>query len=240
MAMTHSHVCYISATGGHERVNLIQKKIWVRGLSFIWEISKSYVCHDALVSVTWFIHMCAMTHSHVCHLSATGGHERVDLIQKERWRRVVPRHTWFIFNTIPQRFRCVPWLPHMCDTYHFEKEGWQGVVPRHIWCHTCEWVMAHMWISHGTYVNESWHMYEWVMAHNCHTCDTWSHTHTWHDGDCAQCCNLPAGGMLQRIYTATTHMCTMHESRHTHEQKPGHTYIEYNVAIHFRKRAIDI
>jgi len=204
MAMTHSHVCYISATGGHERVNLIQKKIWVRGLSFIWEISKSYVCHDALVSVTWFIHMCAMTHSHVCHLSATGGHERVDLIQKERWRRVVPRHTWFIFNTIPQRFRCVPWLPHTCDTYLCDVwhiSLWKraltrrsaapyliyilyntatiqmcSLTPTYVW-HISLWkrgltgrsaapyLMSHMWMSHGTHVNKSWHICEWVMAH---------------------------------------------------------------------------
>jgi len=24
--------------------------------------------------------------------------------------------------------------------------------------HTCEWVMAHIWMSHGTHVNESWHL----------------------------------------------------------------------------------
>jgi len=33
-----------------------------------------------------------------------------------------------------------------------------------IW-HTYEWVMAHIWMSHGTHMNESWHTYEWVMAH---------------------------------------------------------------------------
>jgi len=27
------------------------------------------------------------------------------------------------------------------------------------------WVMAHIWMSHGTHMNESWHTYEWVMAH---------------------------------------------------------------------------
>ena len=47
--------------------------------------------------------------------------------------------------------------------------------------HTHEWVMAHIWMSHGTHMNESWHTYEWVMAHiwmsgtthmngSCHTC----------------------------------------------------------------------
>ena len=30
--------------------------------------------------------------------------------------------------------------------------------------HTYEWVMAHVWMSHGTRMNESWHTYEWVMS----------------------------------------------------------------------------
>ena len=28
-----------------------------------------------------------------------------------------------------------------------------------------KWVMAQIWMSHGTHMNESWHTYEWVMAH---------------------------------------------------------------------------
>jgi len=27
------------------------------------------------------------------------------------------------------------------------------------------WVVSHIWMSHGTPMNESWHTYEWVMAH---------------------------------------------------------------------------
>jgi len=30
-------------------------------------------------------------------------------------------------------------------------------------CHH-EWVIVHIWMSHGTHMNESWHPYEWVMA----------------------------------------------------------------------------
>jgi len=26
-------------------------------------------------------------------------------------------------------------------------------------CRTCEWVMSHIWMSHVTHVNESWHVY---------------------------------------------------------------------------------
>ena len=32
-------------------------------------------------------------------------------------------------------------------------------------CHTYEWVMSHMWMSHVTHMNESCHTYEWVMSH---------------------------------------------------------------------------
>jgi len=32
-------------------------------------------------------------------------------------------------------------------------------------CHTCEWVMSHVWMSHVTRVNESCHTCEWVMSH---------------------------------------------------------------------------
>ena len=32
-------------------------------------------------------------------------------------------------------------------------------------CHTYEWVMSHIWISHVTHMNESCHTYEWVMSH---------------------------------------------------------------------------
>jgi len=34
--------------------------------------------------------------------------------------------------------------------------------------HTYEWVMAHAWMSHGTRMNESWHTHEWVMSHTTH------------------------------------------------------------------------
>ena len=37
----------------------------------------------------------------------------------------------------------------------------------HTWMNyvTYEWVTAHIWMSHGTHVNESRHTYEWVTAH---------------------------------------------------------------------------
>jgi len=32
-------------------------------------------------------------------------------------------------------------------------------------CRMCKWVMAHIWMSHVTRTNASWHTCEWVMAH---------------------------------------------------------------------------
>ena len=50
--------------------------------------------------------------------------------------------------------------------------------------HTYEWVMAHMCMSHSTHINESCQAYEWVMAHiwiRRETCinESWRHE-TWH------------------------------------------------------------
>jgi len=75
---------------------------------------------------------------------------------------VKPRsHMWH------DAFICVAWMSHPRMSYER--------VISHIWMshvthvnesyHTCEWVMLHIWMSHVTHVNESCHTYEWVMSH---------------------------------------------------------------------------
>jgi len=74
--------------------------------------------------------------------------------------------------------------PHVKESYqsartaHFHLYNIESV-PVKKSRHTCEWVMAHVWRSHGTrvnetrhtwliyraHVNESWHTCEWVVAH---------------------------------------------------------------------------
>jgi len=49
--------------------------------------------------------------------------------------------------------------------------------------HTYEWVMVHIWTSHGTHMKESWHTYEWAMTHiwmsyGTHMNELW-HTYKW-------------------------------------------------------------
>ena len=50
-------------------------------------------------------------------------------------------------------------------------------------CHTYEWVMLHIWMSHVTHMNESWRTYEWVrshttMSHVTRMHESW-HTYQW-------------------------------------------------------------
>jgi len=115
---------------------------------------------------------------------------------------------------------CVTWLIYMCDMTHlhmFHKTHSHvcNVTNTNEWFHTyiltmrkisksrckhtCEWIMAHMWMCHvtdmywpcerltrieaSTNMNESWHTCEWVMSnmrrsHGAHINESW-HTCKW-------------------------------------------------------------
>jgi len=79
-------------------------------------------------------------------------------------------HTWHdSFIWVPR----VTWLIRMCAIYDMT----HSYVCHDEVCHTSEWVMAHIWMSHATHIYdtvqgaecegmyESWHTYEWVMSH---------------------------------------------------------------------------
>ena len=68
---------------------------------------------------------------------------------------------------------CCWWvMSHMHDSCHLKMS--RGTINRserrssthtnESW-HTYEWVMAHIRMSHVTHTNESWHTYEWVVSH---------------------------------------------------------------------------
>ena len=50
-------------------------------------------------------------------------------------------------------------------------------------CHIYEWVMSHIWMSHVTYMNESHHTHEWVVSHiwirYVKHMNEFCHTHEW-------------------------------------------------------------
>ena len=97
------------------------------------------------------------------------------------------KHTHEVFPSSPP-YKLIPLFYSLSYTWHC-------VVHETCLSVQCEWVMAHMWMSHGTYVNESWHICEWVMAHmwtgrityecvlshrneSWHICEPW-HTYEW-------------------------------------------------------------
>jgi len=55
--------------------------------------------------------------------------------------------------------------------------------------HIYEWVMSHIWMRHITHVNATCRTYQWVMSHICHThtdthCNTLQHTATYCNTHC--------------------------------------------------------
>ena len=57
-------------------------------------------------------------------------------------------------------------------------------------CHTCEWVLPHVWKSLATHVNESHHIDECERSLRCnyvwHDCTyVWRLFHVWHDCNCS-------------------------------------------------------
>jgi len=154
-----------------------------RHLFHINEMTYSRVCHDLLICVTrpsfiyvtwfscmrvtWLLHMCDMTHSHVWQTSRVW-HNSIHMCVCVCVCECV-RHD----SLTSSGFRSAK--NESCHTYN-------GVMS-HIWmshvthmnesCHTHEWVMSHIWMSHVTHIwmshvihmNESCHTYEWVMSH---------------------------------------------------------------------------
>ena len=126
-------------------------------------------------------------------------------------------------------FICVPWLIHMCDmTHSYVWHESDLYVDTHMQLHvslqlpvhaSCAWVMAHVWMSHGTRMNESWHTYEWVMAHvwmshgtrmnqRCRMCAAW----VW----CTRMTRRCSAAWVFKLL-CTGHMTRINESNHTHE-----------------------
>jgi len=63
----------------------------------------------------------------------------------------------------------ITWMSHSCMSYellihmaHISVS--HGTYTNESW-HIYEWVMAHIWVSHCIYMSETWHIYEWVIAH---------------------------------------------------------------------------
>jgi len=71
--------------------------------------------HDSLAGVSWLIHMCAMTHSHVCHDSFT---LPFWMPYSYVWPWLTRRCAMTHSHVCHDSFTCVPWLIHMCAMTH--------------------------------------------------------------------------------------------------------------------------
>jgi len=91
-------------------------------------------------------------------------------------------------------------------------------------CHTYEWVMSQIWMSHVTHMNESCHTYEWVMSHiwtrhvthMTESCHRYSHIWMSHVTHMNESCH---------IYEHTSHVTHMNESCHTYEHVMWHIWL---------------
>jgi len=103
-------------------------------------------------------------------------------------------------------------------------------------CHTCRWVLSHIWRSHVTHVEESCHTYEWVMSHiwmshathmneSCHTYE-WVMSHTWrsHVTHMDESCHTYECVMSHIWLSLVTHM---NELWHTYEWVLAHTWMSF-------------
>jgi len=132
------------------------------------------VWHDSFTCVTWLIHMCDMTHSHVWHDSFTCVTWLIHMCD------MTHAHVW------DDSFACVTWLTNICSYFLC------------VWCDLlcliCVMTHSHMWHDSRTHDSRTHIMCVlWlVMSHMCHdsfTCVTWL-TNTWLTNTHCVCCDL--------------------------------------------------
>jgi len=92
------------------------------------------------------------------------------------------------------------------------------------WGRRIKCIMSHMWVSHVTYINQSFHTYEWVVSHkyirhvahlneSCKTCERVKS----HNESCQTC-----EGVKSHIWMR--HVTHMNESCHTYEWVTSHVW----------------
>jgi len=112
------------------------------------------VCHDSVISATWFIHMCDMTHPYM-------------------WHDLFPYAIWLICMCATCRCECID----MCACAHVRIHMWALA---HVCLHMCDLTHTHKCdVTHSNVRHDSSICVPWVI----HTCDvtctsTYPQTHT--------------------------------------------------------------
>jgi len=95
---THSHVWHDSGLLDHGRAMRHVSHMWLShythtGQCHMWMSHDTHTGHDSFTCVTWLIHICDMTHSHVWHDSGTLDHGRAMSHVTHMWMSHVT-HMW--------------------------------------------------------------------------------------------------------------------------------------------------
>jgi len=143
----NEHVCVCN-----ENVCVCMRITW---LIHMCDMTYSHVRHDSFTCVTWLIHMCDMTYSHVWHDSFTCVTWRIHMCD------MTHSHVWH------DLFTCVTWLIHMCDMTlsHVRHDSFTCVT----WLfHMCD--MTHSHVRHDLFTCATWLI---------HMCDTYISARKW-------------------------------------------------------------
>jgi len=182
-----------------------------------------------------YIHTCIHTYIHVCmhvyihtyihrYVYASSGHGAVEFHIYEWVMSRIP------MSHVMSRSHVLPWVMSLCligirvMTHGYAWHDLSGHV-------TYQWVMSHIWRSHGTYMNESFHAYQWVkwymtyrqlraesLYHVTHTHESWvmsripmSHVAVW------SCSEPPINNESCHAYPWVMSPILMSHVTHTHE-----------------------
>ena len=141
-----------------------------------WVISKMWMSHVTHVNKSCRICERVMSHmwtSHVTHVNEScriqGGEDPQDVLNCRSFSAKEPLIIGLFCGNLHIKIRHPMGLRHPvwkeCCSNHIRAIQKRDMSHMYESCHTCTWVMSHMWTSHVTHVNESCHTCEWVMSH---------------------------------------------------------------------------
>jgi len=119
---------------------------------------------------------------------------------------------------------CHIWMSHDTCKFHNHSNSERLVTRMSASCHTYEWAMSHIWMSHVKNMNWSCHVYEWVMSHMNELFDTWTSpvTYMWFMSHMHESCHIYMSHVTYKWV-----MSRIHESFHIYT----HSYVWHDSFI---------
>jgi len=124
---------------------------------------------DSFTCVTWLIHTCDMTHSHVWHDSFTCVTWLIytgDMTHSHVWHNLFTRVAWLMSHVCHGSFTRVKWLIHKSDITYLHV--WHDSFTRVSWLiHTCVMTHSHAWNDSSIRATQIITRVTWLI-HMCH------------------------------------------------------------------------